>query len=110
MKYLIDIHLDRDLQADDDDHGGDSHGDEEQGDQNDKDHTGDHHGGEQYAGDMLTCAEICKDDPLGNRPLSVLLGGLHENKGNWGRKFKLELSSSINIFLKTYSESFENLQ
>ena len=37
----------------------------------------------QYAGDMFTCAEICKEDALGSRPFSVLLGGLHENKGNW---------------------------
>ena len=40
----------------------------------------------QYAGDMFTCAETCKEDALGSRPFSVLLGGLHENKGNWERK------------------------
>ena len=37
----------------------------------------------QYAGDMFTCAETCKEDALGSR---LLLGGLHENKGNWERK------------------------
>ena len=30
---------------------------------------------------IFTWAEICKEDPLGSLPLSVL-GGLHENKGN----------------------------
>ena len=49
----------------------------------------------QYAGDMFTCAETCKEDALGSRPFSVLLGGLHENKGNWVRKFRLELSLSF---------------